>query len=95
MAADGMSPIPYHEFLSIMEGFGITEACGEPAECAEELGCKVLVRHPMATGTTAATVRVESPDAIIYPPEIRHALKQLGMSVQCFLDAVNAPLDGR
>ena len=71
-----------------MEVFGITEAAGEPAEAAHEFGCRVLIRHPMSAGTTPATVRVEDEEATIYAPEIRHALKQLGMSVKCFLDGL-------
>lgn len=95
MPTDGVVKMPYRDFLAVMEGLSVTEAIGEPADAAQELGCRVLVRHALGAGGGSATIRVETEDATIYPAEIRHALKLLGMSVQSFVDAASETLRRR
>jgi hypothetical protein len=85
MTEDGLFPIRYSDLLNRLENFSIFEEDDTSLWAENELGCRVVRRAAMGAGTPYHVLRVESDDAIIYPPEIRQALLVIGIDTKKFL----------
>jgi hypothetical protein len=91
MPNDGLEPMPFHEVSERIGKCGFPEVKNEGTKAIDGMGVHAFHRHMMGLGSMPAFIRADGPEDIIYPMEIRHALKTLGIPVDYFLGKTKYP----